>query len=98
MPGGPQSDLSERPIRGGASLHRRSRAVSPSKKARNLLGLATERSHRNRFSKTHQGVLRDPNRIDTEGVAGELAFAKAFDLPLDEVQSTRPTSFNFKLA
>lgn len=58
---------------------------------------ASERSRKNEYSSTHQGILTDPSRIDVEGVAGELAFARAFGFALDEVHAKGPTSCNFML-
>ena len=59
--------------------------------------IAGERSHRNRFSATHQGVLEDPAKIDETGVRGEQEFARVFGIK-GEIESKKPTPYNFKLA
>ena len=59
--------------------------------------IARQRSYSNRHSATHFGVLGDPDRIDEEGVIGELAFADEFQIPHDQIKRKRPTAYNFKL-
>lgn len=60
--------------------------------------IARERSWRNRHSASHQGFLGDPDRIDADGVVGELAFAQEFQIPVDQIKRLSPTQVgNFVL-
>ncbi len=59
--------------------------------------IARERSWRNRYSSTHLGILGDPDRIDQDGVVGEMAFAEMFGIAVTEVKRKRPVSHNFTL-
>jgi hypothetical protein len=67
-------------------------------KDRTVRQIASERSYRNRHSETHMGVLGDPERIDKEGVIGELAFAREFFIPKDEIVRDHKVAYNFLLA
>lgn len=59
--------------------------------------IADERNWRNRFSKTHRGVLDDPDRIDQDGVMGEQAFARYMGLSAEAIHARGPVSSNFVL-
>lgn len=59
--------------------------------------VAQERMHKNRFSKTRHGILNDDERVELDGVLGELAFARYMGLPETEVHAKGPTSANFTL-
>ena len=59
--------------------------------------IAAQRSYVNRHSPTHDGVLGDPSRIDSDGVAGERAFAELFKIPEDEIVRDHKVAYNFRL-
>lgn len=59
--------------------------------------IAAERSFRNRRDPRHRGVLNDPDRIDQDGVLGEIAVAKDLGVSLDAIRREGRQPYNFRL-